>query len=153
PAEHEQALAADPVGERTGDEIGQRLRHAEADDEGEHRRIGREVEVVLADQRQNAPLEPHHRPDERVDPDQQAELRGVRAQPEPDPVHACAGAVPAMFALTIAAWSAGGGGTSASSSRTNASSSTAASARLWSRSKPIVESGLPESERPQTEPP
>ena len=61
------------------------------------------MEVVLADQRQHAALQPHHRADERVQADEQAELRGVRAQPEPDGAHARAAAIPARFALTIAA--------------------------------------------------
>ena len=61
------------------------------------------MEVVLADQRQHAALQPHHRADERVQADEQAELRGVRAQPEPDAAHARAAAIPARFALTIAA--------------------------------------------------
>ena len=61
------------------------------------------MEVLLADQRQHAPLQPHQRADERVQPNEQAELRGVRAQPEPDAAHARAVAIPARFAPTIAA--------------------------------------------------
>ena len=41
-------------------------------------------EVMLADERQHAALEPDHRADERVQPDEQRELARVRAQPEPD---------------------------------------------------------------------
>ena len=61
------------------------------------------MEVVLADQGEHASLEPNHRPDKRVEADEQAELRGVRAQPEPDAAHARAAAIPARFARTIAA--------------------------------------------------
>src|SRR5438105_15182754 len=111
------------------------------------------MEVVLTDERQHAPLQPYQRADERIEPDEQAELRGVRAQPQPNNTHARAVAMPERLAATIAAWSAGGGGTSPSSSRTNVSTSGAPAAWLWSRSNPIVENGLPESARPQTEPP
>ena len=91
------------VRERAGCKVRQRLGGAEGDDEGEHRGMRGEMEVVLADQRQHAPLEPDHCPNERVEPDEQAELRSVRAQPEPDAAHARAAAIPARFALTIAA--------------------------------------------------
>ena len=40
-------------------------------------------EVLLADERQHAPLEPDHAADERVQPDEERELAGVRAQAEP----------------------------------------------------------------------
>ena len=68
---HEQPLAPDPVGERAGGEVRERLRDAERDDEGEDRGGRVEAEVLLADERQHASLEPDHRPDERVQPDEQ----------------------------------------------------------------------------------
>ena len=46
--------------------------------------VEREAEVLLADQRQHAALEPDHAADERVQPDEQAELACVRAQAELD---------------------------------------------------------------------
>ena len=61
------------------------------------------MEVLLADERQHAPLQPYQRADERVQADEQAELRGVRAQPEPGAAHARAVTIPARFAATIAA--------------------------------------------------
>ena len=67
-------------GERAGAEVGQRLREPEGDDERQHRGAGGEAEVVAADQRQRRALEADHRADERVDRDEQRELRdGSRA--------------------------------------------------------------------------
>ena len=104
PAEHEQALAAGAVGERARSEVRERLRQAEGDDEGEDRRLRGEVEVLLADQRQDGALEADHRADERVDPDEQGELAGVRAQTELDVAHAGRWVRPLRFAATISAW-------------------------------------------------
>src|SRR5581483_11940203 len=114
-----------------------------------------EPEVVAADQRQRAALEPDHRADERVHHHEERELRRVRPQAEANGCrdHAVEAASPARFAATIAAWSAGGGGTSTSSARTNSSALACWSARLWRRSKPMLETGLAERERPHTEPP
>src|ERR671936_1348966 len=150
PAEDEEALAPDPIGERAGEEVRERLRRAEGDDEGEDRRLRAEAEVALADERQHAPLESDERADERVQPDEERELRRVRPQPEAHGRrgHGRTATAPRLLAATISAWSAGGGGKSARSD----SESPAASARLWRRSKPIVENGFPESARPQTEP-
>src|SRR5207244_10543198 len=132
-----------------------RLGDAERDDEGEDRRLRGESEVALADEREHASLEPDHRADEGVQPDEERELSGVRPEPEADcrRGHARATSPPRLFAATIAAWSAGAGGRSTSSACANASGPSAASARLCRRSKPIVENGLPESPRPQTAPP
>ena len=47
-----------------------------------------EAELLFADEGQHASLETHHRPDEGVESDEQRELRGVRAEPEPDGRHA-----------------------------------------------------------------
>jgi hypothetical protein len=77
PAQHEQPLASRPLGERAGGEVRQSLGGPERDDEGEDRGLRREPEVALADERKDAPLEPDHRTDERVQPDEQRELRRV----------------------------------------------------------------------------
>ena len=62
-----------------------------------------------------------------------------------------AGREPA-FAARVRAASGGGGGMSAVMEPTNTSSSSIRNALLNRLSKPIVEVGLPLSERPQTEP-
>ena len=76
------------VGEHAGTEVRERLRDTERDDEGEDRDARLEAELLLADEGQDASLETHHRPDEGVESDEQRELRGVRAEPEPDRRHA-----------------------------------------------------------------
>src|SRR5439155_18829670 len=125
------------------------------DDEREHRRTRAEMELVAADERQRRTLQAHHRADERVDRDQQRELRRVLAQPEADRPRAHATSAigrPVRFAATIATCCSGAAGMSRSSASTNESSSECRSARLWRRSKPIVEAGLADSPRPQTDP-
>jgi hypothetical protein len=79
PTEHEQALAPDPVGQPARRQVRERLRDAEGDDEGENRPLGLESEVALADEREDAPLQPDHCADERVQADEQGELGGVGA--------------------------------------------------------------------------
>ena len=61
------------------------------------------MEIALADKRQHASLQPDKRPNERVQPDEQAELRGIRAQPQPNAAHTRAVAMPERFAATISA--------------------------------------------------
>src|SRR5712692_831643 len=133
PAGDEQPLAACAVGERTGGEVRQRLGGAEGDDEREDRGVGAETEVLLADERQDAPLEADQRPDERVQANEEGELRRVRPQPEANRArsHRRTAAAPRLFAATISAWSAGGGGTSTRSARANDSASSSSSARLF----------------------
>ena len=75
----------------SGGEVGQRLGDTECDDEGENRRPRNEAEVLFADERKHAALEPDHGADERVQADEQAELAPVGAQPQPDGRHARAG--------------------------------------------------------------
>src|SRR5215216_3129804 len=60
--------------------------------------------------------------------------------------------LPERFAATISAWCSGAGGMSFSRLSTKASSEPSWRALLLRRSKPIVEAGLPDSRRPQTEP-
>jgi hypothetical protein len=152
PADHEQPLAADALGEVAGGEVGERLGGAEGDDEGEDRGTRAKAEVLLADQRQHAPLQPDHAPDQRVQADQERELVCVRPQTELDRRHAGTPTLPPRFAATIRSCSSGRGGRSASIASANASSSSASNG-LWRRSKPIEENGLAERPRPQTEPP
>jgi hypothetical protein len=61
-----------------------------------------EVEVALADQRQDAALEPDHRANESVQPDEQAELARVRAQAKLNAAHAWTAIRPVRLAATIA---------------------------------------------------
>ena len=116
PAGDQQPPATGALRERAGAEVGQRLGEPEGDDERQHRRAGGQVEVLAADQRQRRALEPDHRADEGVDRDQQRELRGVLAQPEPDRAavtRPAASGRPMRLAATIAAWCSGAGGMSA----------------------------------------
>src|SRR5207253_2181993 len=95
----------------------------------------------------------NHAPDERIQRDQQAELTSVDAETEPDErAHARAPTVPARLAAMIRTWSPGAGGISETSASANTSGSATASIGLCARSKPIEETGFPESPRPQTEP-
>ena len=143
-------------GQRAGAEVGERLGEPEGDDERQHRGARGEAEVVAADQRQGRALEADHRADEGVDRDQQRELRAVLAQPEPDA---------ALGSRALGERPAGAVGgddrrlllgrrrdVARSAPSTNASSESNCSAGLWRRSKPIVEAGLADSPRPQTEP-
>ena len=103
---------ADPLGEGARAQVRERLGEAERDDEREHRGARLEVEVRFADQRQGRALEPDHRADERVDSDQQRELRGVLAGARagrPDSSPQRAGERPARLAATISACCGGAG--------------------------------------------
>jgi hypothetical protein len=83
PAADQDLLASEAVGPAAGEVVGQRLGHAEHDDERQHRRARGEVKLLLGDRRQDAALHADHRADERVDDDQQGELRQVLADAEP----------------------------------------------------------------------
>src|SRR3954464_229268 len=127
-----------PLGELAGEQVCGRLRGAEREHEGEDRRGRAEAEVLLADDREHAALQPDHRAHERVQPDEQAELGRVRAQAEPHrQAHAGTTALPERFAATIPSCPAGRGGMSATSAAANASASVNASIALWARSNPI----------------
>jgi hypothetical protein len=125
PAQDEKALSPRSLGEPAGREVRERLRQPKGDDEGEDRALRGEAKVILADQREDAPFETNHRPDECVHGDEKSELTGVRSKAEANPgrAHACVGERPRLLAATIAAWSGGGGGRSTSKARTNVSSS------------------------------
>ena len=155
PADDEEALTPDAVGEPAGGEVRERLGDPEGDDEAEDRALRGEVEVALADEREHAPLEPDHRADEGVQADKKRELTGVLAKPEPGRrrAHVRVATTPRRFASTISRWFAGAGGRSTSSASAKLAASGCASAELWRRSKPMLEKGLPERPRPQTEPP
>ncbi len=84
PAGNEDLLAADAVGEASGEQVGQRLDDAEGDDEGEGDRARGQAELLLGQERHDGPLQPDHAADEGVDQDQEAELLPVLAQTEPD---------------------------------------------------------------------
>ena len=58
PAEHEHMLAALDIGKMSGDQIGDGLDDAEADDEGEHGRRRGDLEFLRADQRHDRPFDP-----------------------------------------------------------------------------------------------
>ncbi len=103
PAGNEQPLPPDTVGERAGCEVRERLRQSERHDEGEDRGLRRQLEVLLADQREDRSLEADHGADERVDPDEQRELAGVRAQAELNVAHAGMLVAPLRLAATISA--------------------------------------------------
>ena len=120
-------------GERAGAEVGERLGDAEGDDERQDRGARGQAEVLAADERQRRAFQADHRADERVDRDQQRELRAVLAQPQPDLRcgHATsASGRPLRLAATIAACCSGAGGMSLVSACTNASSESNCSAAV-----------------------
>src|SRR5207237_8070894 len=80
----EERLAADPVGEVPGKQVGERFDDAEADKEGKDDGLRDEPEVRLGDERDDGALEPHHRSDEGIDDDEQRELTPVGAEAETD---------------------------------------------------------------------
>ena len=156
PAEDQDALAAPFIGKLPGDEVGEGFHHAEADDEGDDQRRRGDAEFLRADQRHDGALDADHAADEGVDQHQQRKLLPVGLEAERDrraprtATRHCA-AAPA-FAARVRAAPGGGGGMSAVMAETNAASSSMRKALLKRLSKPIVEVGLPLSERPQTEP-
>ena len=82
PAEDQHVLAAVDVGKMSGDQIGEGLDDAEADDEGDDDRGRSDLELFRADQRDHRPLQPDHAADEGIDEDEQRELLPVLAQAE-----------------------------------------------------------------------
>jgi hypothetical protein len=79
PAGQQHRLATEPVGEGAGEVVDDRLGDAEGDDEGQHRGVAGQGELLLGQQRQHRAFLPDEPTDERVDPDQQRELRQVLA--------------------------------------------------------------------------
>jgi hypothetical protein len=84
PARDEHVLAAEAIGEASSEVVRQRLGDAEHDDERQHCGACRELELLLADRGQDAPLHADHRAHERVDDDEQRELAEVLTQSESD---------------------------------------------------------------------
>src|SRR4029077_991729 len=116
------------IGECSCRQIRDRLGEAERDNEGEDRRSGCELEVVFADERQNAALESDHAAHERVESNEERELRRVLAQTERwRAAHRGVGEAPRRLSATIASCSRGRGGVSCSSASANASGSSNAS--------------------------
>jgi hypothetical protein len=101
PAEDQEPLSPDAVGQAPGEEVRHRLGDAERDDEREDRRARVEVELGLADERKDAALESDHGADEPVEHDEQGELVRVRAHAEPNGSHTSTATMPARFAATI----------------------------------------------------
>src|SRR5207253_5835445 len=84
PARDEQRLAAEPVGELPGEQVGERFDDAEADKEGKDDGLRDEPKVCLGDEWDDGALKPHQRSDEGIDDDEQRELTPVGAQAKPD---------------------------------------------------------------------
>ena len=90
PAGDEDRFAADTVRQRAGEEVGDRLDRAERGDERERGGEGREVERAHGEQREHGAFLADHPADERVDADEQRELREVLAQAETNGLRAVA---------------------------------------------------------------
>ncbi len=87
PPGDQHVLATQTVRQSAGAVIGERLRHAEHHDEGQHGGTRGELELLLRDRRQDAALHADHRADERIDDDQQRELTEVLAQTQAHGAH------------------------------------------------------------------
>ena len=85
PARDQHRLAAEPVGQGAGEEVRDRLDRAKRQDEREGAGESAQVEHPGGQQRHHRALLPQRPADERVDRDQQGELRQVGAQAEPNP--------------------------------------------------------------------
>ena len=85
PAGDQDGLPPDPVRERAGHEVGDRLGRSERDEERERGGRRRDAEDVGREERHDRPLLPDHPADERADTDEQCELAGVRAQTQGHP--------------------------------------------------------------------
>ena len=84
PTGDEDGLAADAVGERAREEVGDRLDDTERGDERQRGGERGEVERPYCEQRQHGPFLADHPADEGVDADEQRELREVLAQTQTD---------------------------------------------------------------------
>ena len=67
PPDDQDRLAAVPVGQGAGEEVGHRLDRAEGDDERQRAGEGGEPELALGEQRQHGAFLADHAADERVD--------------------------------------------------------------------------------------
>src|SRR5207248_3455201 len=68
------------------EQVRQRLRHAECDDEREDRGARCQAEITLGQERQNCTFEAHHAANEGIDDHQQQELPPVGPEAENNPV-------------------------------------------------------------------
>ena len=84
PARDEHRLAAVAICQGARREVGERLGQPERNEERQRRRRRGQPELALREQREDAPLLPDHRADQRVDADQQRELPDIRAEAQPD---------------------------------------------------------------------
>ena len=74
---NQHALAAPNIRELPRDKIGERLDHAEADDEGEDKCRRGNAEFLRSDKWHDRSLDPDHATDKGVDQDEQCELLPV----------------------------------------------------------------------------
>jgi len=83
PSDQEYGFAAVPVGEGSGEEVGDRLDQPESGDEGEPADQGGEPEHPLREQRHDGAFLAQGRTDQGVDGHEQQELAEVGAHPQP----------------------------------------------------------------------
>src|SRR5262249_25926907 len=138
PPDHQDGLSTDAIGGTGRDQIDDGLRHTEAHDERGDCGLRAETEVRLAQEWQPGPLQTNQGADERIQDDEQRELREVLPQSEPHFAH-----VPVKLRRRFSAKTSGWGGRSARTNSTNSSFDRAWSAGLKRRSEPMVEPGLP----------
>ena len=163
PAENKHMLAAIDIGKMAGDQIGECLDDAEADDEGEDGRGRSDLEFFGADQRDHRACNPTMPPTKALMRTSSENCCQFSRKPSVMPAadrtgrigsgaaHYAAANLP-EFMARISAACGGGGGMSASMTRTNSSSSPIRNALLWRFSNPMVDVGLPLRLRPHTEP-
>jgi hypothetical protein len=84
PSRDQHGLAGESIRQQAGGEIDECLDQAEGDDEREDDDLGADPELLGTDQGDDRALQAHHPAHERVDEDQQPELRPVLAQAEPN---------------------------------------------------------------------
>lgn len=77
PAEDQNGLAAEAIRPSAGAVVGERLRDAEHDDERQDCRPRGKRKFLFGNRREDAALDADRRPNERVDDDQERELRGI----------------------------------------------------------------------------
>ena len=84
PPQHERMLTAPALGQLAGDQVGQRLHHAEADDEAGDDAGRLKVESFGPDQRHHRAFEADHSANKRVQKNQEKKLTQVGANAERD---------------------------------------------------------------------
>ena len=155
PAGDQEPAPPDPLGEGAGAEVGERLGQPEGDDEGEDRARRGETEVFAPISGSVERSRPTIAPTKALTATSSANCGGVLAQAQPNrdrltrPLRA-AGRCGWRRRSPPAARAPAGYPRAAR--RRTPPRSRSCSAGLWRRSKPMVEIGLAESPRPQTEP-